>query len=399
MKRVLGSFLIAAFLVTPAMAMAAQNALERARILFDAGVQAYTAGRYQEAVESFNEAYILSNKSQALFSLAQAERRLYVVTQDPQFLRHAIEHFRKYLEIVTDGGRRGDAAEALEQLDVLAARETKPSESIVEGTNVVGGKILVSTTTPGATISIDGSKAAVSPALEVVTPGKHIVRVSAPGYITEERDVMAVEKSLVPLEISLREVPAYLSVTTRQGASIAIDGRSYGAAPLGKPIEMRSGPHTVRVSLAGHHARQTSIQLTPGKSSSLHVSLEQTRQRILSYALFGAAGAAFVGAGLQGIFALREQSAGQDILLQSKTGNITQAQLEAYNGSVNTRDGLRNSTMITLTSAGIFGLAGAITYIYDSQRTSDNSLTVRDAMGLSVTLTPSIAGIDVTGRF
>ena len=399
MKCVLGLFVIASFLATPAMAIAAQNALERARILFDAGVQAYTAGRYHEAVESFKEAYVLSNKSQALFSLAQAERRLYVVTQDPQFLRNAIEHFRKYLEIVTDGGRRGDAAEALEQLDILAARETKPSESIIAGTDVVGGKILVSTTTPGATIRIDDSKAVVSPALELVKPGKHIVRVSAPGYITEQRDVIAVEKSLVPLEITLREEPAYLSVTTRQGASIAIDGRSYGAAPLGKPIEMRSGSHTVRVSLAGHHARQTSIQLTPGKSSSLNVSLEQTQQRILSYVLFGAAGAGFIGAGVQGILALQEQSASQAILQQSKTGNITQAQLDEYNASVNARNRLGNSSLLTLTGAGIFGLAGAITYIYDTQRTSDNSLTVRDTVGFSVTLTPSIAGIDVTGRF
>jgi hypothetical protein len=41
-------------------------------------------------------------------------------------------------------------------------------------------------------------------ALEVIQPGKHLVRVSAPEYITEEREIVAIEKALVPLEISLR---------------------------------------------------------------------------------------------------------------------------------------------------------------------------------------------------
>lgn len=399
MKRWLCSLAIASFLTVPAMAEAAQNALERARILFDAGVQAYTAGRYNEAVESFKEAYVLSNKSQALFSLAQAERRLFVVTQDPQFLRNSIEHFRKYLEVVPEGGRRGDAAEALEQLDVLAARGTNTIEQTSAADQAGMGKLLVSTTTPGATISVDGAKAAESPALEVVKPGKHIIRVSAPGYITEEREVVAIEKSLLPVEISLREQPAYLSVTTRAGASIAIDGRSYGEAPIAKRIEMHQGSHTVRVSLAGYHPRQTLIQLTSGKTNSLHVSLEQTRQRILSYVFFGAAGFSLVGAGAQGIFTFQERTAGEAILKKTKTGNLKQEELEAYNSSVATAEQYRNLSLATLVTAGVFGVAGAITYLYDPQRPSDNSLTVREALSFSVTLTPSNAGIGVTGRF
>ena len=62
MKHVVLRWAIGLLIATSSVSVAAQNTLDRARILFDAGVQAYTAGRYKEAVESFQEAYALSGK-------------------------------------------------------------------------------------------------------------------------------------------------------------------------------------------------------------------------------------------------------------------------------------------------------------------------------------------------
>jgi len=399
MRRFFSRFTISALIATSTVEVQAQNQLEQARILFDAGVQAYTAGRYKEAVESFKEAYALSGKPQAVFSLAQAERRLYVVTQDAQYLRSAIEHFRKYLEVVTEGGRRGDAAEALEQLELLAARDDKPAAAVDNAPAPVMGKILVSTTTPGATISIDGKKGAESPLVEMVTLDKHLVRISAPGYITEEREVTALPDTLVPVEITLREEPAYLSLRTHAGAAITIDGRAYGAAPLAKRIELRQGTHTVVVSLAGYYPRRESVRLEPGKTNTSSIPLERTRQRIASYVLLGTGGASLLAAGIQGVVAVQEQTNGQAILQQTKNGNLTQSQLGEYNGSVIARERFRTLSLITLAGAGVLGLAGTITYVYDVERTTEDAPTHPHAVGFSFAVTPSSAGLGIAGRF
>lgn len=377
----------------------AQNSLEQARILFDAGVQAYTAGRYAEAVESFQEAYTLSGKPQAVFSLAQAERRLFLVSQDAQHLKSSIQHFRKYLELVPEGGRRGDAAEALEQLELLAAKETKPATAAVNTPEAVTGKILISSATPGATISLNGATGAASPVLEVVKPGPHKVRVSAPGYITEEREITALEKTLVPVEIALREEPAYLKIVTRQEALISIDDRILGEAPLRKPIEVRSGTHTVTITLLGFQGRRESVEIKPGQTHTVQVPLVRTRQRILSYALFGAAGASLAGGIVYGALRFNAQATSESILAKTKTDNLEQSELDAYNSAIIAEP--RYQT-VELATGGI-GLAllsaGAITYFFDSLQPKDETPTKNPAIGFSVQLGPSTTGLAMSGHF
>jgi tetratricopeptide (TPR) repeat protein len=397
MKRVFVRFVLAAMITTTSANAVAQNSLEQARILFDAGAQAFAAGRYKEAVESFKEAYALSGKPQAVFSLAQAERRLYLVSNDSQHLHSAIAHFRQYLELVPDGGRRNDAVEGLEQLEVFAARDAKPVEPKIAAPEVLLGRILISSATPGATILVDGMKQGVSPLVEVVSPGKHVVRVSAPGYITEERDIIAVEKIMVPLEITLKEEPAYLTLTTEDGAIVRIDGRTMGEAPLAKKVELKKGSHNVFVSLPGYYTRRETIELEAGKTKTVDLTLGRTRQRLVSYGLLSVAGAGFIGAGIQGAVALQKQSTAQNILQQTQSGNITVSNLEEYNDSVSTWETLRNSTAITFVAASILGITGAMAYAIEPQRNSDS--TPRNNVSVSLTLGPSNAGIEINGRF
>jgi len=397
MKQSIVRFVLTAVITATTIDALAQNSLEQARILFDAGAQAFSAGRYKEAVESFKEAYALSGKPQAVFSLAQAERRLYLVSNDPQHLHSAIAHFRKYLELVPDGGRRNDAVEGLEQLGVFAAREAKPTEPKEGVSEVVLGRILVSTTTPGAKIVVDGTKEGASPLVEVVSPGKHVVRVSAPGYITEERDIIAVEKIMVPLEITLKEEPAYLTLTTEDGALVRIDGRTLGEAPLAKKVELKKGSHNLIVSLPGHYSRRETIELEAGKTTTIDLQLGRSRQRVFSYGLLSLAGVGFIGAGVQGSVGLQKQTNAQNILQKTQSGNISVASLEEYNDSVSTAQTLRNSTTVTFVAASILGIAGAMTYAIEPQRSSDAS--PRKSVGVSVTLGPSNAGFEINGRF
>lgn len=389
---------LAALVTTFMVETSAQPSLEQARIFFDAGVQAYTAGRYKDAVESFQEAYTLSGKPQAVFSLAQAERRLYIVTQDTQYLRAAIDHLRKYLEVVKEGGRRGDAAEALEQLELIAAREIKPAEPTETAPVVVQGKILISTTAPGAAISVDGGKGSESPFIDVVKPGKHLVRVVAPGYISEEREIVAIENSLVPLEVTLREEPSFLAIAAKADAIITIDGRSYGEAPLDKRIELHRGTHVVTASLSGHYPYRETVRLEPGQTTSMKISLTRTRQRYVSYALTGAGAASLVAAGIFGGVALQNESTAEELQATRGLRNLTHAELDEYNSAVLARDQFRSFSLIGMAGAGILGVAGAITYIYDLERPSDAG-TNQDKVALSFTVVPLTSGLRVGVRF
>lgn len=90
---------------------------------------------------------------------------------------------------------------------------------------------------------------------------------------------------------------------------------------------------------------------------------------------------------------------GDSILDQTRTGNISQTQLEDYNTSVQVSDGFRNSALITIVGAGVLGAAGIVTYSYDLQRPTDDTPPPTNTVAFSFTLAPSSAGLAVNGRF
>ncbi len=398
MKNVIAWFTLSAVITTLTGAARAQSQLDKARILFDAGAQAYAVGRYNDAVESFREAYALSGKPQAIFSLAQAERRLFLVSQDPRNLYSAIEHFRKYLEGVPEGGRRGDATEALEQLEVLAARIATPEVALGAPAPVIG-KILISTTTPDALIRIDDAAPVTSPLVAAVSLGKHKVQVSAPGHITEVREVEALEKTLMPLEIILRMKPSYVSIATHEGALLTVDGQLVGEMSTRKAIEMRPGPHTVAISLAGYVPRQEAVVLEPGQSQILSMPLTRTRQRIVAYSLLGIAGTSLLGTAISGGVYFRSELKARAIMDKTTTGNLTQKELDDYNAALNDRDFSSNVAIGTFVGASVIGAVGVVAYVFDSQRATGDSSGPNNSTGISLRVSATKMGVGIEGRF
>ena len=96
--------------------------VERARTFFNAGAQAYSAQRYAQAARSFDLAYELAPRPQLLFSLAQAERKEFFASNDPSYLRRAVQHYKAYLEQAPTGGRQAEAQEAKADLESRLAR-------------------------------------------------------------------------------------------------------------------------------------------------------------------------------------------------------------------------------------------------------------------------------------
>lgn len=353
---------------------------DAARILFDAGAKAYAAGLFSDAVIAFREAYALApDRPTVLFSLAQAERRQYTVKQDPALLEAAIAHFRKYLEIVSEGGRRADVVIALGELEALRAGSEAPIKK--------AARIFITTETPAASISIDGKKRDQVPVIEEASPGKHEVKIEAPGFISETREIVAVEGTIFPLEINLKEKPSFIAINAPKGATVSIDGRVYGEAPLTSPLELGSGAHQILVTQRGYLPYEEKISIQRSWTSSLNVQLKMTTQRRASYFLFGASMVGFgLGAGLLVATIIKDKEA-DDIHRKTKTANLRREELEQYSRALTMRDQLSGATIIAESAAVGLGVASGFTYLVDSSSQAPNKSTRTEAR-MSVTPLP-----------
>jgi hypothetical protein len=341
--------------------------IEQAKMLFNAGAQAYDAGRFGTAVQAFQQAYAIAPRPAILFSMAQAERKSYYVDKRPQDLRNAIAHYHAYLDQVPMGGRRGDAADALAELEPIAARLSPAEGSAAQATPPAEQKtrIMVTSQTSGAKAALDGGAPQDVPLIEEVSPGKHHVRVWADGYFDEERDALAAQGSLAAIDVPLREKPALLSVALDTKASIAVDGRPVATTPLAQPIEVPSGTHVVTITKNGYKAFSREVTLAHGGSTKLDAKLEQSGQRTAAWIVLGAAGAAAIAGGVFTGLAFVEQSNAQSILDAKGRGNIAASDPGTYTSDVSARDRWRTVAIASFGSAAGLLLVGGVLYFFD----------------------------------
>jgi len=161
------SFLVAAMLVTSS-ASAQPKDLARARTLDKEGAKAYGEGRYADAIRSFDEAYRLGGPAFELWNIAKCHLRL----DQPE---QAAELLERYL--ATSNLPKDDREEASQQLEALKKR---PST------------LTVSSTPPGAQVTVDGKSVnGATPLSVIVSPGAHTVTVNGPTGATYTHQVEA----------------------------------------------------------------------------------------------------------------------------------------------------------------------------------------------------------------
>lgn len=332
---------------------------DAARILFDVGAKAYASGLYADAVTAFREAHALApDRPTVLFSLAQAERRQYTVKQDPAMLDAAISHFRKYLDLIAEGGRRADAVVALGELEALRAGTESPIAK--------AARIFITSETPGAVIFVDGQKRNQVPVIEEAGPGKHEIKIEAPGFITETREIVAVQGTIFPLEINLREKPSILALKAPAGASITVDSRAYGEAPLRRPLELSSGAHEVVVTQRGFLPYSAHISINRAGTRDMTVALRSTTQRRASYILFGTSMAGLGVGAIIAIASIAKDAEAAKLYDKAKKENIDRDELERYTSALDDRNNFAGSSAgLLLLSLGL-GVAAGATYWFDS---------------------------------
>jgi len=315
---------------------AEQPAKERAKEWFKAGAAAYAAGDYRAAIQALAAAYALTPLPPIAFSIAQAERRQYFVERRPEHLTRSVALFRRYLDDVPSGGRRADAIEALSQLEPLLAQvKTSGTPAAAPDRST---RILVSCEAPNARISVDGAEPGPSPLIREVAPGAHTVQVRAAGFRDGQREVDAISGELVPVSLTLAELPSRLQLSTPDDAEIYVDGVlvSQGASQL--QLELPSGRHRVSVAEKGHRVATQSLLLQRGETQSASFPLEPTRQRIASRWVLLSGIATFAAGGAFSFLALRSENNAQDFLQRQRRENQSTGELVRYNNDVASRD-------------------------------------------------------------
>lgn len=406
----------------PAFAQNASQAdLAKAKMLYDVGVQAFDGANYTAAIKAFTEAYKLAQRPGLVFSIAQAHRKQYYLTKDPDSLREALKFYREYAAKVPQGGRRADVADALAELEPLASRlEPTPSGSPETATASLmaetrsAPQLMISTQVKGAKVSLDGSPPADAPLFRDVKPGPHKIKVTAEGHFDHEREVLVGETGVIPIDVALREKPALVTIETDSGADISVDGRLVATTPLVKPIEVPAGRHFIAVTKTGHKPVTQDIRVKRGEKKTIPFRLEMTGQRIVSYTLLVGGGLSVVAGALLGFGAAEQQDKAQGILTQQASGNITQKQLEDYNSAINERDEFRSAAVVSLGAGAAIGGAGLLFYLFDNPKptvppvsfddTSDKPSSpaptdMKMELGGAPIVSPDFIGGAMVGRF
>lgn len=367
-KAVTLAILLAA--ASPAAAQAPVAGDTQARTLFNVGAQAYEAGNFAAAIQAFEAAHKLTPRPGIVFSIAQAHKKQYYVSKNTESLRRAIQHYRDYLARVAQGGRRSDAAEALVELEPIAAGlggaagSTGPAASAVT-------RLMASSPTAGALVSLDGAKPVEAPLIAEVKPGKHNLRVTAPGYFEEARDVDVAAGTVAALDLPLREKQGRLTVKTRPRAQVSIDGRFVATTPLSQPIDVEPGRHLVTVTKNGYKAFYQELEVGRDEAKEVAAPLEGSRQRTVSYVLAGVGAGGLVAGGVLVGLAMWEQRVAADFDGKRTSGEVSCRDdcavvvAQGYTDHVKARDDLRRYAAVVGGIGALVAGTGIVLFVFD----------------------------------
>jgi hypothetical protein len=374
---------------------------------FRAGAKAYSAQNFAAAAADFDEAYKVMALPEIAFSAAQAYRRLYRVDPKPEYVRRAVELYRVYLDKVKTGGRVGDAADSLgemeRELDRLKIR-VEASAPVVEhtrlGVNItitdqldaggamheIGDTPDLARTTKGLVATLDG-KPLEPYALVDVDAKEHVIAVSADGYLPVEKKAMAVAGQSQLIEVELRPKPAALAVTTESGAHVMIDGRPVDESH----VELGAGKHLLTITHRGREPFSRELVATRGQALAVDAPLQMTaRRKALPY-IVGGASLLAAGAVTTGIVALVRDSHASDLQAKIAMGNQPPSVGDDYDRTTTSRDHFVTATWVLGGAAIAAGATGLLVYMFDEP--SPEALRVTPLAG------PGTAGAMISGRF
>ncbi|MEQ8274781.1 MAG: PEGA domain-containing protein [Deltaproteobacteria bacterium] len=338
------------------MIVLAASPADRARELYRAGSEAYRQGQYDVAVNAFEEVLAIERRPSVLFSAAQAHRLQYFVDQEDVHLERAVELYRAYLDASPKGSRRSHAVQHLATLAPMLERNATdaPAEVVAEPQ----ARIIVAANVEAATARIDDGEPTPIPAGFIVSPGEHVVRVEAPGFVAQTLETVAVEDGVVALNPVLEPTPGHVTVRAPEGSRVDVDGRVIGRAPLAEPLALAPGEHVVAVVESGHEPYVRLLKVDRGASTEVEAELSVAPMRIGAWVAAGASAVALTAGAItmRAAFAAQADASAYD---EKRLGpGLTFAELVAYDAAQSSRDDFVRAT-IGLGVAGVLAAATA----------------------------------------
>ncbi|HEY8943873.1 MAG TPA: PEGA domain-containing protein, partial [Polyangiaceae bacterium] len=226
--------------------------------------------------------------------------------------------------------------------------------------------LMVSSEAPNAAISLDGKAPVSSPLIAEVSPGMHLLRVTADGFFPSERRVVAVQGELVPIEVSLRERPSIVRISAPASADLYVDGTFVGQVHDARRLELASGGHVFNFAMNGRRVTTVEVELGRGEVREISATLRPTSQRIAARALLVTSGAALAGGMLLGAFAIANENDAEQILGKKTGANIGPRERESYEDALEERGRFRAGAIASFSlSAGAL-LAAILMHELDS---------------------------------
>lgn len=130
----------------------------------------------------------------------------------------------------------------------------------------------------GAEVSVDGVVKGPAPLIDTLAPGKHAIKVSAPGFQPYAKQITMSETNDLELTLALMPVPpppgpSQVSIATEPpGVEVTIDGKPSGASPV--TTSLPAGPHLVAAKKDGFRSTQEKFTVVQGQGLQLKLALQ-----------------------------------------------------------------------------------------------------------------------------
>ena len=385
---------------------------------FRAGAKAYAAQSFEAAAAHFEEAYRALALPEIAFSTAQAYRKLYRVEPKPQYVKRAVELYRVYLDKVKKGGRVGDAADSLGEMErELARLGVTKTEALPPITNIERTRIGVHVSMKGQTVDavrevgdlstnamegivtkLDGK--VVEPfALIDVAEGDHVISVTAAGYFPVEKKQRAVKGATALVEVELEPQPATVTVKTESGARIAVCARELeraGCVEVGRgasaaTFELPAGKHLLTVVRSGREPFGKEVTVARGQALKIDAPLEKTAKRRAVPWVLGGAGVLAALSITSVALAVVHDGRASDLDDELRRGDADPSRADVFEREIRDRDDYRTGAWVLGGAAAVAGTVGILLYVMDSPST--------EQLRLAPVATGNTAGVTASGRF
>ncbi len=311
-------------LVTASGLAAAQKPSQKFIDEYQAGIDAYRLGHYDEARTHLEAAKAIDP------TLPGPWRFLAAVAQGEERWADCVAGAREAIRLNPMSAEI--AATRTLHDDCRASWGKPPFEAAYdEGT----GAIAVTTDQVGATVEINGLKYGSTPMQARALPvGDVEVKVSKPGYLDASRKLAVVPQIVTDVDFVLEVDPdaktgsdlglsaddltiGWIKVeTTTPGAEIRIDDKPPVTDEQGR-FEIEAGPHQVTVTAPGHEPMRKNVRVTRGQLVTVRaelrsqVTVDRSRTRG-TIAVGTGVGIALIGA-VTGMLALRANDEARDL--------------------------------------------------------------------------------------